>query len=45
MKDGTPTTNPALDVCGGRLPDCEARHGPGNPLPFGGFPAANLQGK
>jgi lambda family phage minor tail protein L len=45
LKDGTPTTNPALDVCGGRLPDCEARFGPGNPLPFGGFPAANLQGK
>ena len=45
LKDGTPTTTPALDVCGGMVPDCEARHGTGNPLPFGGFPAANLQGK
>lgn len=45
LKDGTPTDNPALDVCGGLLPDCENRYGKGNPLSFGGMPAANLQGK
>ncbi|WAT01524.1 phage minor tail protein L [Rouxiella chamberiensis] len=45
MKDGTPTDNPALDVCGGRLTDCKKRFGDTSPLPFGGFPAANLQGK
>jgi len=45
LKDGTPTDNPALDVCSGLLQDCEARFGAGNPLSFGGFPAANLQGK
>ena len=44
-KDGTPTTNPALDVCGGRLSDCKLRFGDSNPLPFGGFPAANLQSR
>lgn len=44
-KDGTPTDDPAQDVCGGRRQDCEDRHGKGNPLPYGGFPAANLQGK
>lgn len=45
LKDGTPTNNPALDVCGGRMSDCKLRFGTENPLPFGGFPAANLQGK
>lgn len=45
QKDGTPTDNPGLDVCGGRLQDCKDRFGQDNPLPFGGFPAANLQGK
>jgi len=44
-KDGTPTTDPSKDVCGGRLADCKARCGEDQPLPFGGFPAANLQGK
>ncbi|PKH20238.1 phage minor tail protein L [Enterobacterales bacterium CwR94] len=44
-KDGTPTDDPSKDVCGGTLPDCEARHGANNPLPYGGMPAANLQGK
>ena len=43
-KDGIPTDDPAKDECGGLLKDCKARHG-NNPLPFGGFPAANLQGK
>ncbi|NIF20573.1 phage minor tail protein L [Candidatus Pantoea multigeneris] len=45
LKDGTETDNPALDVCGGRLSDCKSRFGSDQPLPFGGFPAANLQGK
>lgn len=44
-KDGTPTTDPSKDVCGGRLADCKARFGEDQPLSFGGFPAANLQGK
>lgn len=44
-KDGTPTNDPSKDVCGGRLADCKARFGEDQPLPFGGFPAANLQGK
>lgn len=43
LKDGTPTNDPGLDVCGGRLSDCKLRFGEENPLPFGGFPAANLQ--
>lgn len=45
MKDGTPTGDPSKDACGGRQRDCEDRFGKGNPLPFGGMPAANLQGK
>lgn len=45
LKDGTPTADPSLDVCGGRLSDCQLRFGSENPMPFGGFPAANLQGK
>lgn len=44
-KDGTPTDDPAKDMCGGRRRDCEDRFGKGNPLPGGFFPAANLQGK
>ncbi|MDH0055754.1 phage minor tail protein L [Pantoea ananatis] len=44
-KDGSPTSDPSKDVCGGRLADCKARFGDNEPLPFGGFPAANLQGK
>ena len=44
-KDGTATSDPSKDECGGRPADCTARHGEGQPLPFGGFPAANLQGK
>lgn len=39
---GEPTTNPALDKCGGRLSDCRLRFGENNPLPFGGFPSASL---
>lgn len=45
LKDGTPTDNPGLDVCGGKLSDCRLRFGAENALSFGGFPAANLQGK
>lgn len=37
-----PTDNPALDKCAGRLKSCRLRHGGTKPLPFGGFPAANL---
>jgi len=44
-KDGSPTSDPSKDVCGGRPADCKARFGDNEPLPFGGFPAANLQGK
>lgn len=44
-KDGTATSDPSKDVCGGRLADCKARFGEDQPLSFGGFPAANLQGK
>lgn len=44
-KTGAATDNPALDICGGRLADCKLRFGDDQPLPFGGFPAANLQGK
>lgn len=40
--DGNPVTDPALDRCGGRVSDCERRHGKGNPLPFGGTPATSL---
>lgn len=40
--DGTPTDDPALDVCGGHLTDCQLRFGETNPLPYGGFPASGL---
>ena len=39
--DGTPTGNPAEDVCGLRFSDCKLRYG-GAPLPFGGFPGIAL---
>ncbi|MGY5392753.1 phage minor tail protein L [Acinetobacter sp. NigerLNRRAM0016] len=38
-----PTDNPALDKCSGRLSSCKLRFG-SNPLPIGGYPAANLIG-
>lgn len=44
-KDGSPTSDPSKDECGGRMADCKARFGEDKPLSFGGFPAANLQGK
>lgn len=42
MQDGTPTDNPALDQCGGKLSDCKLRFGADNELPFGGFPSSAL---
>ena len=39
-EDGTPTTNAALDRCGGRLSDCRLRN---NSERFGGFPSSSLQ--
>lgn len=41
-EDGTPTTDPALDKCGGRLKDCTIRFGTAAELPYGGFPAIKL---
>lgn len=38
-EDGTPTDNPALDRCGGRLSDCRIRNNEQN---FGGFPSSSL---
>lgn len=40
--DDTPTSDPALDQCGGRLRSCKMRFGENEPLPYGGFPAARL---
>jgi lambda family phage minor tail protein L len=37
-----PTSDPSLDVCGGRLASCKLRFGENQPLNFGGFPAAGL---
>ena len=36
-QNGDATTNPALDICGKRLTDCEKRFGKDD-LPFNGFP-------
>lgn len=40
--DGTPTTEPSEDDCGGHLSDCKLREWPDEVLNFGGFPAAGL---
>lgn len=40
--DGTPTTDPGKDSCGGKLSDCRLRQWPDKVLNFGGFPAAGL---
>lgn len=41
--DGNPTGDPAQDQCNGCLDSgCIVRHGAGNPVPFGGFPAVSL---
>lgn len=37
-----PTSDPSLDVCGGRLVSCKLRFGQNNELPIGSFPAADL---
>lgn len=47
-ENGKPVQDPALDVCGGCMSDCQKRFGAGLPNPktavldFGGFPACNL---
>lgn len=38
MADDTPTIDPALDKCGGRVSSCKKRFGENGELPFGGFP-------
>lgn len=42
LADDTPTSNIALDSCGGRISSCKLRFGANNPLSFGGFPSAGL---
>lgn len=41
-RDDTPTSDPALDRCGGRVVSCKLRFGESGALPYGGFPAAGL---
>ncbi|NID06659.1 phage minor tail protein L [Luteibacter jiangsuensis] len=40
--DDTPTDDPVLDMCSGRLVGCGLRFGPDAELPYGSFPAATL---
>ncbi|MDF4005325.1 phage minor tail protein L [Luteibacter sp. PPL552] len=40
--DDTPTDDPQLDRCGGRLTSCRLRNWPDDELPIGSFPAAML---
>lgn len=42
MADDTPTSDPALDRCSGRVVGCKLRFGADSPLPFGSFPAAGM---
>lgn len=42
LADDTPTDDPVLDRCGGRLSSCRLRFGQDAELPYGGFPAATL---
>jgi lambda family phage minor tail protein L len=42
LPDDTPTSDPDLDYCGGRVSSCKMRYGENGKLPFGGFPAAGL---
>lgn len=42
QQDDTPTTDPQLDVCGGRIVSCKLRWGETAPLPYGSYPAAGL---
>jgi lambda family phage minor tail protein L len=37
-----PTSDPSLDVCGGRVGSCKLRWGANEPLPYGSYPAASL---
>jgi lambda family phage minor tail protein L len=41
-RDDTPTADPLLDRCGGRLTSCKLRFGEAGKLPTGAFPAAGL---
>lgn len=41
INDAT-VSDPALDVCGGRLQSCKLRFGEDAELPYGGFPASGL---
>jgi lambda family phage minor tail protein L len=40
--DDTPTDDPVLDACSGRLRGCRLRFGETSELPYGSFPAATL---
>lgn len=40
--DDTPTSNAALDKCGGRVTSCKLRFGETGELNYGGFPAAGM---
>ena len=40
--DDTPTSDPQLDRCSGKLTGCRLRWGQNAPLPFGGFPGAGM---
>lgn len=40
--DDTPTNDPSLDRCGGRISSCKMRQWPNDELPYGSFPAAAL---
>lgn len=42
LADDTPTDDPVLDRCGGRLSSCRLRFGADAEIPYGGFPAASL---
>ena len=37
-----PTSDPSLDVCGGRVRSCKMRFGENEPLSFGSYPASSL---
>jgi lambda family phage minor tail protein L len=41
-QDDSPTDDPVLDICGGRIASCKLRFGQNSRLPYGGFPAAKL---
>lgn len=41
-QDDSPTSDPSLDVCGGRVASCKLRFGQNAELPYGGYPASKL---